>query len=103
MLLEIKLEIQMFKCNGVFFHYLMVVLASLFLSTNVFAESAEDESDDQDTAKAASGQEKDTTAKAASGSPDPGTMTAAEKQAAIAKAATDPSAILTQLGFFFWT
>jgi len=93
----------MYKRNGVFFHYLMVVLASLFLSINVFAESAEDEADDQDTAKAASGQEKDASAKAASGSPDPGTMTAAEKQAAIAKAATDPSAILTQLGFFGWT
>jgi hypothetical protein len=82
---------------------LAVVLLSLFLSASVFAESAEDESDDQDTAKATSGQDRDAAAKAASGSADPGTMTEAEKQAEIAKAATDPSAVLTQLGFFFWT
>ncbi|NOR39848.1 MAG: hypothetical protein GQ537_01405 [Gammaproteobacteria bacterium] len=82
---------------------LAVVLLSLFLSASVFAESAEDESDDQDKPKAASGQETGAPAKTVHGSVDPSTMTDAQKQAALAKAATDPSAILTQLGFFFWT
>jgi len=80
-----------------------VILMSLFLATSVLAEDSEDESEDQDTAKAATVQAKDTPAKTVHGSPDPSTMTDAEKQAAIAKAATDPSAVLTQLGFFFWT
>jgi hypothetical protein len=80
-----------------------VILMSLFLATSVLAEDSEDESDDQDTAKAASAQAKDTPAKTVQGSADPSPETDAEKQAALAKAATDPSAILTQLGFFFWT
>jgi len=78
---------------------LTILLLSLFLSASIFAESVDDESDDKGTAKAESGQDKDAAAKPAAGTG----MTDAEKQAAIARAATDPSAVLTQLGFFGWT
>jgi len=79
----------MYRTN-ILLQQLVVLLLSLFLSASVFAESDEDESDDQDKAKTTSA------------NADPSTMTAEEKQAAIAKAATDPSAVLTQLGFFAW-
>ena len=79
---------------------LTILLLSLFLSASVFAESADDESDDQATTKAESGQDKDATAKpaVAGGSTDAG-----KHGAGLVGDPNDPSTILTQLGFFGWT
>lgn len=89
----------MFHSKNLLLQHLTVLLLSLLLSANVFAESAEDDSNDQGKAKATSEQDKDASAEPAAA----GGMTEAERQDAIANAATDPSAILAQLGFFGWT
>lgn len=94
---------KMYPGKNLLLQNLTVLLLSLLLSASTFAESAEDDSGDQDKTKATSEPDKDAAAKPAAG----GGLTDAEKQAEIraraARAATDPSVIMTQLGFFGWT
>jgi len=85
---------------------LVILWISILMMSNAWAIDSDDEDAAADTDSTVTKQDTGTAGQGTvkvQGSADLHAQTDAEKAAALAKAATDPSAVLAQLGFFFWT
>ena len=85
---------------------LVILWISILMMSTAWAHDPDNEDAAADSDVTTTQQDSDGTDKGTvkvHGIANPVAQTDAEKAAALAKAATDPSAVLAQLGFFFWT